>query len=117
MQQTYSSSRDPHVSRERPRCPKCNEGMMLAGIAQGPSGFDIGTFDCATCNHAHILSIAIDAVADGRSLDERAIDALETAQAMPPGARRSDALKKAGVLRRTADNMGILFAKRGRRPK
>jgi hypothetical protein len=44
----------------------------------------------------------------------RALDALEEAREMPPGAQRTEALKKAGQLRRTADYQGLIFAKRGR---
>ncbi len=32
--------------------------MTLARIARGPSGFDIGTFDCSKCDHAHIVTVA-----------------------------------------------------------
>jgi hypothetical protein len=52
--------------------------------------------------------------ADRRSQCAIAADALEEAREMPPGARRTEALKKAGVLRRTADHQGLIFAKRGR---
>jgi hypothetical protein len=34
--------------------------MTLVRIARGPSGFDIRTFDCGQCNHAHVLTVAID---------------------------------------------------------
>lgn len=43
--------------------------------------------------------------------------ALEEARNMPPGSERSDALKKAGLLRRDADAYGIAFAKKGRPEK
>jgi len=52
--------------------------------------------------------------ADSRRQNARAMDALEEAREMPPGAPRTDALKKAGRLRRTADSQGLIFAKRGR---
>jgi hypothetical protein len=51
---------------------------------------------------------------DNRHQDARAMDALEEAREMPPGAPRTEALKKAGLLRRTADSQGLIFAKRGR---
>ena len=54
---------------------------------------------------------------DNRHQDARAMDALEEAREMPPGARRTEALKKAGLLRRTADSQGLILAKRGRPPK
>jgi hypothetical protein len=44
----------------------------------------------------------------------RAMDALEEARQMPPGARRIQALKQAGLLRHAADSQGLIFAKRGR---
>ena len=52
--------------------------------------------------------------ADSRGQNARAMDALEDAREMPPGAQRTEALKKAGLLRRTADSQGLIFAKRGR---
>jgi hypothetical protein len=88
--------------------------MHLARVARGPSGFDIRTFDCAKCDHTHMVTVATDLVNDSRSLHARPIDALEEAREMPPGTPRSEALKKAGLLRRTADDQGVIFAKRGR---
>jgi hypothetical protein len=114
MAETYSSSRDPLTASQRPHCPKCDARMHLACVARGPSGFDVHTFDCAKCDHAHIVIVAADLVSDSRSLYARSIDALEEAREMPPGTQRTEALKKAGLLRRTADNQGVIFAKRGR---
>ena len=51
---------------------------------------------------------------DSRSQDASAVDALQEARGMPPGAQRADALKKAGLLRRVADSQGLIFAKKGR---
>jgi hypothetical protein len=51
---------------------------------------------------------------DIRSQNASAVDALQEARAMPPGAQRANALKKAGSLRRVADNQGLIFAKKGR---
>jgi hypothetical protein len=36
---------------------------------------------------------------------------------MPAGQEKTEALKKAGVLRNAADIYGLFFAKRGRPPK
>jgi hypothetical protein len=47
-------------------------------------------------------------------LDAEAIAALEEARAMPHGPERTEAMKKAGILRKAADLHGIVFAKRGR---
>jgi hypothetical protein len=44
-----------------------------------------------------------------------AIDALEGAREMPPGAGRIGALRKAAILRHAADSHGVTFAKRGDR--
>jgi hypothetical protein len=43
-----------------------------------------------------------------------AADALELARQMAPGPERNEALKQAGALRRSADERGLVFAKRGR---
>jgi hypothetical protein len=52
--------------------------------------------------------------ADVRSQNANAVDALQEAREMPPGARRTSALKKAGLLQRAADSQGLMFAKKGR---
>ena len=53
-----------------------------------------------------------------RNLDAEADEALEAARAMVNGREKIEALKKAGLLRRAADDaMGLSFAKRGRPPK
>jgi hypothetical protein len=54
--------------------------------------------------------------ADHRSQHAEAMDALENARAMPPGPRRTEALKKAGALRYAADSQGSMSPKR-RRPR
>jgi hypothetical protein len=51
---------------------------------------------------------------DSRSRNAGAVDALQEARQMPPGAQRADALKQAGLLRRVADSHGLILAKRGR---
>ena len=112
MAETCSSSRDPVIASRRRRCPNCDATMHLARVARGSSNFDIRAFDCRRCDHTHIVTAATDLVSDNRSLHAKAIDALEEAQAMSPGARRNDSLKKAGRLRRIADNQGVISAKR-----
>ena len=47
-------------------------------------------------------------------LEAEAIEALEVARSMPHGPEKTEALKKAGLLRKAADAGGISFAKRGR---
>jgi len=56
----------------------------------------------------------------GRSeldLDFEALAALEEARGLPHGPERTEALKRAGLLRKAADSQGIVFAKRGRPAK
>jgi hypothetical protein len=50
-------------------------------------------------------------------LDAQAQAALDEARAMPPGPQKTEALKKAGLLRNAADVRGFMFAKRGRPAK
>jgi len=51
---------------------------------------------------------------DRTDWDVAAADALEVARQLPPGPERNEALKQAGALRRSADDRGVVFAKRGR---
>jgi hypothetical protein len=97
------------------RCPKCDATMNLARLVQRPSGFEIRTFDCTGCDHAHIVTSAPDLARETRSLNDIAADALEEARSMAPGAQRSEALKKAGLLRRIADNRGLVSLQGGLR--
>lgn len=46
--------------------------------------------------------------------DVAAADALELARQMAPGPERNEALKLASALRCSADERGVVFAKRGR---
>jgi hypothetical protein len=50
-------------------------------------------------------------------LDAQAQIALDEARAMPPGPEKTEALRKAGLLRNAADINGPMFAKLGRPPK
>jgi hypothetical protein len=45
----------------RPTCPKCDTQMMLARIMPMHIGFDLRTFECPKCNHAHQVMIETDA--------------------------------------------------------
>jgi len=38
---------------ERPRCPKCQDRMMLARIEPGSNGSDLRTFECPKCERVH----------------------------------------------------------------
>ncbi len=50
-------------------------------------------------------------------LEAQALAALEEARTTPPGPARTEAMKKAGILRNAADLQGLFFAKRGRPAK
>jgi hypothetical protein len=50
-------------------------------------------------------------------LDDEAQIALDAARRMKPGPERTEAMKRAGILRNAADLQGLFFAKRGRPPK
>jgi hypothetical protein len=50
-------------------------------------------------------------------LEAEALTALELARALPAGPDRTEAMKRAGILRNAADITGLLFAKPGRPPK
>jgi hypothetical protein len=50
-------------------------------------------------------------------LDAEAQIALEAARKMKPGPERTEAMKRAGILRNAADLQGLFVAKRGRPPK
>ena len=52
-----------------------------------------------------------------RDLEADAQAALELARAMLPGPARTEAMKRAGILRNAADLQGLFFAKRGDRQK
>ena len=51
---------------------------------------------------------------DVRDLNAEADEALAAARSMSSGPQRIEALKRAGLLRRAADAVGISFAKLGR---
>lgn len=103
------------VSRPSPAgnmsCPKCHATMDLVRPVRTSFGSDIHTFECTGCDHVQILAIASDSPAESRNPTDAAVDALEEARSMPPGAQRNMALKKAGLLRRTADNRGVISPK------
>jgi hypothetical protein len=50
-------------------------------------------------------------------LETEALLALEEARTKAPGPERTEAMKRAGILRNAADMQGLLFAKRGRPPR
>ncbi|WP_291867519.1 hypothetical protein [Bradyrhizobium sp.] len=52
-----------------------------------------------------------------RDMEAQADEALEAARSMSPGKDKTEALKRAGLLRTAADARGVSFARRGRPPK
>jgi len=50
-------------------------------------------------------------------LEAEALAALESARMMAPGPERTEAMKRAGILRNAAELRDLLFAKRGGPPK
>jgi hypothetical protein len=50
-------------------------------------------------------------------VQKAANEALEAARDLAPGNERIEALKRAGILRKIADETGVTFAKRGRPAK
>jgi len=44
----------------RPGCPICEGRMMLAGIAPGPEGLELRTFECRNCDHSFTKAVARD---------------------------------------------------------
>ena len=84
--------------------------MHLARVERVPSGFDIRTFDCAGCDHAHIVTGATDLLIEARN-------PAEPVWQMSPGAQRNEALKNAGRLRSAADNLGLDYLRGGSRKR
>jgi hypothetical protein len=50
-------------------------------------------------------------------LEAEALAALEEARALPPGPERTEAMKRAGILRNAVDMQGLLFPRRDRPSK
>jgi len=83
--------------------------MNLARVVRVPAGFDIHSYDCTGCDHAHIVTVAAASPTEAGKPGYRAAYAIEEARQMAPGARRNEALKNAGRLRGAADNLGLDF--------
>jgi hypothetical protein len=57
MSQTLISF-DPSLAViERPPCPNCKGPLMFTGIASGPAGFDLRTFQCVMCNYSEEIAV------------------------------------------------------------
>jgi transposase-like protein len=55
MPQAYSHLYSSWLPSERPRCPKCQCRMMLAGIESGPTRLQ--TFECSKCRNVRTLLV------------------------------------------------------------
>jgi hypothetical protein len=55
----------PLLAIQRLRCPKCQTRMTLARILPGPTGFELRTFDCSSCDHVEKIAIASDPTKSG----------------------------------------------------
>src|ERR1700676_5035219 len=66
------------------------------------------------CDDVRSNIVKQEASPDSRSQSAIAVDALQEAREMPPGVKRSAALKKAGLLRCVADSHALIFRKKGR---
>ena len=64
-----------------------------------------------------LVHVSKEGLAGKHDLEVQASAALDEARAMPHGPERTEAMKKAGILRKAADLPGIVFAKRGRPAK
>jgi hypothetical protein len=60
MPESHSRPEPSILPIERPRCPKCQNRMMLAIINRGPARYDIRTFDCPKCTHTITVPVAHD---------------------------------------------------------
>jgi len=75
------------------------------------------TDNSALTRNARLMSQEKKEVPPDLNLQALALAALEEARAVPPGPERTEAMKKAGMLRNAAALRGMFFAKRGRPPK
>jgi hypothetical protein len=55
----------PLLAISQLHCPKCRARLTLAGIAPGPSGFELRTFECTQCDYVEKLAIDLDATKSG----------------------------------------------------
>jgi DNA-directed RNA polymerase subunit RPC12/RpoP len=48
------------VTRKNPRCPACASRMLFVRLVPGSAGFDLHTYECATCDRVHKVIVAAD---------------------------------------------------------
>jgi hypothetical protein len=92
---------------ETPKQPEAASASIPQPASQPPS----------TSQSANSMPRPIKEPRPKLDLEAEALAALEEARAMPPGPERTEAMKRAGILRNAADLQGVFFAQRGRPPK
>ena len=60
MPEPYTRPEPCLLPVRRPGCPKCAGRMMLVGIAPGPAGLELRTFECRNCNHGFTNAVVKD---------------------------------------------------------
>ena len=60
MLESYTRPEPCLLPIRRPGCPKCEGRMMLVGIAPGPAGLELRTFECRNCNHGFTNAVVKD---------------------------------------------------------
>jgi hypothetical protein len=90
-----------------------NFGNTTAG-SRSSKAIQIAGFIKPTDPPNQDMPVKQEASPDSRSRNAGAVDALQEARQLPPGAQRADALKQAGLLQRVADSHGLILAKQGR---
>jgi DNA-directed RNA polymerase subunit M/transcription elongation factor TFIIS len=57
MPEAYNRPEPTLQPSARPRCPECQNRMMLARIAPGPNGSHVRTFECPKCEQVQEMLI------------------------------------------------------------
>ena len=60
MPEPYTRPEPCLIPIRRPGCPKCEGRMMLVGIAPGPVGLELRTFECRNCSHGFTNAVVKD---------------------------------------------------------
>ena len=55
----------PLLALQHLHCPKCRTNLTFAGIAPGPTGFELRTFDCTQCDYVEKIAIDLDSTKSG----------------------------------------------------
>ena len=60
MLESYTRPEPCLLPIRRPGCPKCAGRMMLVGIAPGPAGYELRTFECPRCDRVQRILVVSD---------------------------------------------------------